>query len=63
MLTDTTTASSQVFVIDGGKARAKVVRMGETENGQVRILGGTSAGAVVATSNLKDLYDGVPVVN
>ena len=63
VLTDTTTASSQVFVIDGGKARAKVVRMGETENGQVRILGGTTAGAVVATSNLKDLYDGVPVVN
>jgi hypothetical protein len=37
--------------------------MGETENGQVRILGGTNAGAVVATSNLKDLYDGVAVVN
>lgn len=63
VITDPTTASSQIFVIDGGKARAKVVRMGETENGLVRLLGGANAGALVATSNLKDLYDGVQVVN
>jgi len=63
VLTDPTTASSQVFVIDSGKARAKVIRKGEEENGQVRILGGVAAGATVATSGLKDLYDGVPVVN
>jgi multidrug efflux pump subunit AcrA (membrane-fusion protein) len=63
VLTDTTTASSQIFVIDGGKARAKVVRMGEADGGMVRIMGGATAGTVVATSNLKDLYDGVAVVN
>ena len=63
VITDPTTASSQIFVIDGGKARAKVVRMGEAENGMVRLLGGANAGALVATSNLKELYDGVQVVN
>jgi hypothetical protein len=37
--------------------------MGESHDGLVRILGGANAGALVATSNLKDLYDGVQVVN
>jgi multidrug efflux pump subunit AcrA (membrane-fusion protein) len=63
VLTDATTSASQVFVIDSGKARAKVVRIGESENGLVRLLAGVTPGAVVASSGLKDLYDGVPVSN
>jgi multidrug efflux pump subunit AcrA (membrane-fusion protein) len=63
VLSDATTASSQVFLIEAGRARAKVVRMGETENGLTRILAGVTPGANVATSNLKDLYDGIQVVN
>jgi multidrug efflux pump subunit AcrA (membrane-fusion protein) len=63
LLTDATTTSSQVFVIDNGKARAKVVRVGEADNGLVRILAGVPAGATVASSALKDLYDGVAVIN
>jgi multidrug efflux pump subunit AcrA (membrane-fusion protein) len=63
ILTDTTTSSSQVFVIEGTRARAKVVRLGETDGGMTRILAGVPGGAKVATSNLKDLYDGVTVLN
>ncbi len=63
VLTDATTSSSQVFVVESGKARIKVVRVGEADNGMLRILSGVTAGATVATSNLKDLYDGAVVVN
>ncbi len=63
LLTDTTTASSQVFLIEGGKARVHVVRVGDVDNGMVRVFSGVNAGATVATSNVKDLYDGVAVVN
>lgn len=63
VLTDITTTSSQVFVIDNGKARAKVVRIGDSDNGLTRVFVGVDAGAIVATSNLKDLYDGVAVLN
>jgi hypothetical protein len=62
VLTDQTTSSSQVFVVEDGKARAKVVRVGETDGGQIRVLSGVTPGATVATTNLKDLYDSVPVV-
>jgi membrane fusion protein (multidrug efflux system) len=63
VLTDPTTTSSQIFVVESGKARARVVRVGETENGMVRVLSGIPAGATVATSNLKELYDGAVVLN
>jgi multidrug efflux pump subunit AcrA (membrane-fusion protein) len=63
VLTDATTVSSQVFSIENGKARAKVVRVGDTDGGMVRILSGVTPGAVVANSALKELYDGIAVVN
>jgi multidrug efflux pump subunit AcrA (membrane-fusion protein) len=63
VLTDATTSSSQVFVIENQRAHAKVVRLGETENGVIRVLAGVPGGAKVATGNLKDLFDGVAVLN
>jgi multidrug efflux pump subunit AcrA (membrane-fusion protein) len=63
ILTDATTVSSQVFVIEAGRARARVVRVGETEDGQTRVYSGVTSGATVATNNLKDLYDGAAVIN
>lgn len=63
VLTDPTTTSSQVFVVENGKARIRVVRVGEGESGMLRVLSGISAGAMVATSNLKELYDGAAVLN
>lgn len=55
------TNSSQVFVIDEGKARLNVVRAAKRENGRVRITSGLSGGEVVAASGLNQLYDGAPV--
>jgi multidrug efflux pump subunit AcrA (membrane-fusion protein) len=63
VLTDATTSSAQVFVIDGGKARARVVRLGDTDKDSVRVVSGLTPGALVATNNLKDLYDGASVQN
>jgi multidrug efflux pump subunit AcrA (membrane-fusion protein) len=63
VLTDSTTTSSQIFVIEDGRARARLVRVGETGNGLTRVFSGVAAGASVATGDLKDLYDGAIVVN
>jgi len=61
LITDTTTNSSQVFLIRDGKARLAVVQVGERDGDLVRILTGIPADAVVATDHLQDLYDGQSV--
>jgi multidrug efflux pump subunit AcrA (membrane-fusion protein) len=58
---DRTTDSNQVFVIDGGKARLRVVTLGDTDSGQIRVLSGVGAGEMVATNHQSELYDGAPV--
>jgi len=61
ILTDASTNSSQVFVIRDGKAHVAVVQLGESDGDFVRILSGIAADAVLATSHLRDLYDGQTV--
>jgi RND family efflux transporter MFP subunit len=61
VLRDKTTDSNQAFIVVNGKARLRVVQAGNTEGDLVRILSGISAGDVLATSNLTELYDGSPV--
>jgi multidrug efflux pump subunit AcrA (membrane-fusion protein) len=63
VLTDPATTSSQVFIVENAKARVRVIRVGERDNGMIRVLSGLSAGATVATGNLKELYDGAAVLN
>ncbi|WP_263415755.1 efflux RND transporter periplasmic adaptor subunit [Terriglobus albidus] len=58
---DRTTDSNQIFVLDGGKAHLRVVTLGETENGLLRVLNGLNAGEVVALNKQSDLYDGATV--
>ncbi len=58
---DRTTDSNQVFVIDAGKAHLRVVTLGDTDTGRIRVLSGIAAGEVVATNRQPDLYDGAPV--
>jgi RND family efflux transporter MFP subunit len=57
------TDSSLVFVVENGRARARVVQLGEREGERVRILAGIAGGERVATSNLHELYDGARVVS
>jgi hypothetical protein len=45
-------------VIENDRARVRVVQAGSAEGGTTRILSGLTRGAVVASSNLPDLYDG-----
>jgi multidrug efflux pump subunit AcrA (membrane-fusion protein) len=61
VLSDPNTDSAQAFVIEDGRARVRVVRLGDPQDGMVRILSGVSAGETVAVSNLEQLYDGVAV--
>ena len=57
--TDGTTA--RVFVVKDGVARERLVATGQTDGGLVEIKGNVSADEIVATSNVDQLADGVPV--
>jgi RND family efflux transporter MFP subunit len=53
--------SSAVYVVEDATARVRVVQVGETQNGMVRILAGLDGRAVVATSGLARLFDGARI--
>lgn len=61
VLVDPMLDSAEVFVLEEGKARIRIVRLGAEEASQIHILSGISAGEVVATSSLEELYDGASV--
>lgn len=58
---DKTTDSNQVFVIENGKARLRVVSVADVTGEAVRILSGIADGDVVATGNRSELFDGAVV--
>jgi membrane fusion protein (multidrug efflux system) len=53
--------SFAVYAVDGDVVRVRVVQPGERQNGKVRLLAGLDAGTVVATSNLKNLFEGARI--
>ena len=57
--TDGTTA--RVFVVKDGVARERLIATGQTDSGLVEIKGNVAEGELVATSNVDQLADGVPV--
>jgi hypothetical protein len=61
VIPDPNTDSYRVFVVQGGKARLRVVQIGAADGDLVRIASGVSPGDVVATDNHRQLYDGAPV--
>jgi RND family efflux transporter MFP subunit len=63
VLEDAMLDSAEVFVLQEGKARVRIIQIEETQAqaAEVRVLSGVSAGEVVATSSLSQLYDGAPV--
>ena len=61
VLTDSAANAARVFAIENGRARVHVVQAGVTRAGMTRIASGLARDAVVATSRLADLFDGVPV--
>lgn len=50
-----------VFVVEDGKAKQRVVRVGERQPGHVEVLEGLRAGDVVVTAGQMKLFDGVAV--
>lgn len=58
---DKTTDSYQLYTVENGAARLKVVVPGETQGDQIRIVSGLAGTETVATGRLSDLYDGAPV--
>ncbi|MBV8857637.1 MAG: efflux RND transporter periplasmic adaptor subunit [Acidobacteria bacterium] len=59
--TDQTTATARVYVIQDGVARERLVATGRQDGDLIEIKGNVAAGDLVATSNVEQLADGVPV--
>jgi len=58
---DKTTDSNFVYVVDHGKARMRVILVGDTQGDTVRVESGISGDESVVTRNLAQLFDGAPV--
>jgi len=58
---DKTTDSNQVFAIENGKARLRVVVVGDADGEQIRIASGLTGNETVAVNRLSELYDGAAV--
>jgi multidrug efflux pump subunit AcrA (membrane-fusion protein) len=63
VIRDKTTDSNQVFVIDNGKARLRVVQVGDGTADSIRIISGIAANEVVAVSNQNELFEGAVVTD
>jgi len=62
IVNDASTGSARAYVLEGDKARLRVLQVGEESAGLVRVVSGIAAGEVVATSNLDQLFDGAQVM-
>jgi multidrug efflux pump subunit AcrA (membrane-fusion protein) len=60
---DKTTDSNQVWVVQNGKARLRIVTVGDSDGSQVRILTGLNANETIALNNQSQLFDGAEVSN
>lgn len=61
IIRDKTTDSHQAWIIQNGKARLRIVTIGDADATQVRILSGLNANDTVALNNQAELFDGAPV--
>lgn len=58
---DKTTDSYQLFTIENGAARLKVVVPGDVDGDFIRVVSGLAGNEIVATARLGELYDGAAV--
>jgi multidrug efflux pump subunit AcrA (membrane-fusion protein) len=61
VIRDKTTDSHQVWAIQNGKARLRIVTVGDEDATHVRILTGLNANEIVALNNQAELFDGAAV--
>ena len=57
----TVAGTSRVFVVTGGKVEERIVTVGQQVGDLIEITSGLKTGETVATSNVTQLADGVPV--
>lgn len=57
----TDSTSFEAYVVKDGKARIRIIQPADLDGEMIRVLSGIAAGDVVATSNLKQLFDGISV--
>lgn len=58
VIRDKTTDSNQIYVAENGKARLRVVGVGDKQADRIQVINGLKGGEQVITSGLSDLYDG-----
>lgn len=63
VIRDKTTDSNQAYAVVDGKARLRVVQIGESVGDSIRVLSGLTAGEAVALNHQNELFDGAPVQN
>jgi multidrug efflux pump subunit AcrA (membrane-fusion protein) len=51
----------EVFIVDRGRARLRLVKTGRAKDGTTEILSGLSDGETVVASDLGELIDGQPI--
>ncbi|MGN6568993.1 MAG: efflux RND transporter periplasmic adaptor subunit [Flavipsychrobacter sp.] len=56
-----TANGNMVYVVEGNKAKAVPIQVGQNSNGLVEVLGGLKAGDKVVTEGFEDLDDGAPI--
>lgn len=61
VMSDSSTGTARVYVVQEETARLRVVQVGEQEGDLVRVVSGVSAGDEVATANLDQLFDGAVI--
>jgi membrane fusion protein (multidrug efflux system) len=61
VIRDKTTDSHQIWAIQNGKARLRIVTVGDADANQVRILSGLSASETIAVNHQTELFDGAAV--
>ncbi len=61
IVSETGSNSSQVYVVENGRARLRVVQVRERNGDQARVLSGLTGNERVAIDHLGELYDGAPV--
>ena len=63
VIRDKTTDSHQVWAIQNGKARLRIVTVGDADATDVRILTGLNANETIALNNQAELFDGAAVTS
>lgn len=61
VLTEGGTNSSQVYIVENGRARLRVIQVSDRASGMVRVISGLTGRERLVVDHLAELFDGAPV--